>query len=135
MLGKISGICVECALEVAKSPILFLSTALTNNHVEARTPKSMRLFVHPGRRAAHQTQALARVHGIFARPGPACAPSLYLYEDDERAAPGNQVHLDAPRPNVATDDAIPSRRQMIGGASLAFCTEFVSTASPVAIRF
>jgi hypothetical protein len=49
-------------------------------------------------------------------------------------APGDQVHLDAPRPDVATDDAITSRRQVIGGAALAFCTEFVSTASPSAIR-
>ncbi len=130
-----SGICVERALKVAKPPIRFLPAALANNHVEARSSDSTRLFVHPGRRAAHQPQALARVHSIFARPGPACAPRLHLHEDDERAALGDQVHLDAPRPDVATDDAITSRRQMIGGASLAFCTEFVSTASPRVVRF
>jgi hypothetical protein len=49
-------------------------------------------------------------------------------------APGDQVNLYAPRPDVATDDAITSRRQVIGGASLTFCTEFVSTASPRAVR-
>ena len=119
---------------MAKPPISFLPTALADNHVEARPSDSTRLFAHPGRRAAHQPQALARVHGIFAGPGPTRAPGLHLYEDDEMTAPGDQVHLNAPRPDVATDDAITSRRQVIGGASLAFCTEFVSTASPRAVR-
>ena len=119
---------------MAKPPISFLPTALADNHVEARPSDPMRLFVHPGRRAAHQPQPLARVHGIFARPGPTRAPGLHLHEDDEMTAPGDQVHLDAPRPDVATDDAITSRRQVIGGASLAFCTEFVSTASPRVVR-
>ena len=119
---------------MAKLPVPFLSTALADNNVEARSSDPTRLFVHPGRRAAHQPQALARVHGIFARPGPAGASGLHLHEDDEMTAPGDQVHLDAPRPDVATDDAITSRRQVIGGASLAFCTEFVSTASPRAVR-
>ena len=114
---------------------MFFLTALANNHVESHPPDSTRLFVDPGRRAAHQPQALACIHGIFARPGSACAPSLHLDEDDERTAPGDQVHLDAPRPDVATDDAITSRSKVIGGASLAFCTEFVSTASPRAVRF
>ena len=118
---------------MAKSPISFLLTALANNHVEARPSDPTRLFVHPGRRAAHQPQALARVHGIFARPGPTCAPGLHLHEDDEMTAPGDQVHLNAARSDVATDDAITSRRQVIGGTSLAFCAEFVSTASPRAI--
>jgi hypothetical protein len=129
-----SGVRVERALEVTKPPISFPLTALANNHVEARPSGSTRLFVHPGRRAAHQPQALARVHGIFARPGSTRAPGLHLHEDDEMTAPGDQIHLNAPRSDVATDDAITSRRQVIGGASLAFCTEFVSTASPRAVR-
>ena len=120
---------------MAKSPIAFVPTALANNHVEARPSDPAWLFVHPGRRATHQPQALAGVHRIFASPGPAGAPGLHLHEDDEMTAPGDQVHLDTPRPDVATDDAITSRRQVIGGASLAFCTEFVSTASPRAVRF
>jgi hypothetical protein len=114
---------------------LFRLVALANDYIEACPSDPTRLFVHPGRRASHQPQALARVHGIFASPRPACSPGLHFHEDDERAAPGDQVHLDAPRPDVATDDAITSRRQVIGGASLAFCTEFVSIAPPHAVRF
>jgi hypothetical protein len=129
-----SGVCVERALEVAEPPISFFPTALANDHVEACPSDPTRLFVHPGGRAAHQPQALARVHGIFARPGPTRAPGLHLHEDDEMTAPGDQIHFNAPRPDVATDDAITSRRQVIGGASLAFCTEFVSTASSRVVR-
>ena len=120
---------------MAKSPIAFVLTALANDHVEARPSDPAWLLVHPGRRATHQPHALAGVHGIFASPVPAGAPGLHLHEDDEMTAPGDQVHLNAAGPDVATDDAITSRRQVIGGTSLAFCAEFVSTASPRAVRF
>ena len=135
MASRPSGIGVECGFEVTKPPISFVPTALANDHVEARPMDRTRLFVHPSRRAAHQPQLLARVHGLFARPRATRAPGLDLHEDDESAAPDDQVHLDPPGSDVATDDAITSRRQMVGGASLAFCTEFVSTAPPRAIRF
>jgi len=121
---------VEGSFEMAQPPGSLVPAALADDHVEARAPGSLRLFAQPGRRAAHESQSLARVHGVFARARAARAPGLHLHEHDECAAPDDQVHLDAAGPDVAGDDAITSRGQMLGGASLAFCAELLAAASP-----
>lgn len=107
--------------------------------IEAQTPPSAGAFWlrdEPGTGAAAQALLLAPVDRFGGASVSVRAPRLDLDDDQERAAPSDEVDLDAIRTDVVRDDAIPSRLEKIGGEGFAFTTEALFRIGPLrCVRF
>jgi len=98
---------------------LAVAVQFADDHVEARASGDARVGVKPGGGSPNQPGAFAGIHGLLGWPQAPPTPRLDLDEDDERAAAGDQIDLDAAGSNVACDDAITSPPQVRGCALFA----------------
>ena len=89
--------------------------AFAADYVEADAPVMAGLLAEPGRRSPQQACAFSRVDRILGCSETSAAPGLDLDEDDAAPALGDQVDLDATRPDVARGDAIPLALEVVSG--------------------
>src|SRR5690606_34528461 len=101
------------------------------DHVEARAPAGVRVLGEPGRRAAHEPRALARIDRLLRDAGARAAPRLHLHEGDRAATRRDEIDLDAARAHVAREDPPAPRREPRGGARLALGAERAPSGIPV----
>ena len=101
---------------------------LAGDHVEARRAQAGAVFGQPCAGGAPQPRELARVDGRFGGAGRTAAAGLDLDEDDQPAAPRDQIDFDSRDARVACDDAVALGLEMARGERLAERAELAARA-------
>lgn len=91
--------------------------------VESELSGSPRVLSQPRGGGADQSRLLRSVDGELGWTERSRATCLDFHQGDERTTADDEVDLHAVQSDVAVDDAIPSAREKLRGASLPFRTE------------
>ncbi len=105
------------------------SLGVAAHHVDPESAPPGPVVATPRERAAPQPRLLAGVDGLVAGASAPVAAGLHLHDDDEAAAPGDEVELDAVGARVAGQDAVPPRLEKRRGAALPFAPQGVGVAA------